>query len=98
MRVRELIDFLREQSPDAEVEMAIVAPVSDDSDEITVDRFSIDVMVPEDRVRTLVDDDSGDEALIWLVGGEEDDIDWFLEAADELDHDHDDDDHDHPHH
>ena len=35
MRVQELIDMLRDQPPDAEVEIAIVAPVVDGDDDIT---------------------------------------------------------------
>ena len=47
MRVSELIDMLKDQPPDAEVELAIVAPVGDDSDEdITVDRYSVEGMLP----------------------------------------------------
>ena len=36
MRVRELIDILKDQPPDAEVELAVVAPVDPDDDDITV--------------------------------------------------------------
>lgn len=78
MRVRELIDILKDQPPDAEVELAVVAPVTDDDDEeITVDRYGIDGMLPwHDE-----DDDGNDEELvIWLVGGEADDVEAFLDA------------------
>ncbi|MBK8333265.1 MAG: hypothetical protein IPL07_13025 [Acidimicrobiaceae bacterium] len=52
MRVSELIDLLKDQPPDAEVELAIVAPVGDDSDEdITVDRYSVEGMLPWRRGR-----------------------------------------------
>ncbi len=90
MRVRELIDILKDQPPDAEVELAVVAPVEEDSDDITVDRYSVEGMLP------WTDDDS-DEVVIWLVGGEEEDVDAFLDAIedDEGDHDHD---HDHEGH
>ena len=37
MRVSELIDILRNQPPDAEVELAVVSPLTDD-DNVTVDR------------------------------------------------------------
>lgn len=89
MRVSELIDMLRDQPPDAEVELAVIAPVDDDNEDITVDRYSVEGMLP------WTDDDS-DEVVIWLVGGEDDDVEAFLDAieADEHDHDHD---HDHPH-
>jgi len=76
MRVRELIDILRDQPPDAEVELAVVAPVEDDSEDITVDRYSVEGVLPWD--------DEGDEGVvIWLVGGEDDDVDSFLDAIDE---------------
>ena len=87
MRVSELIDMLRDQPPDAEVELAVIAPVEDDSEDITVDRYSVEGMLP------WSDDD--DELVIWLVGGEDQDVEAFLDAID-ADHDHDHD-HDHPH-
>lgn len=102
MRVSELIEILKDQPPDAEVELAVVAPVDDDNDDITVDRYSVEGMLP------WTDDDSED-VVIWLVGGEEDDVDAFLDAieeedgddradqADRADHDHTDGDHDHDH-
>ena len=87
MRVSELIDMLRDQPPDAEVELAVIAPVDDDNEDITVDRYSVEGMLP------WTDDDS-DELVIWLVGGEDDDVEAFLDAIEADDHDHD---HDHPH-
>lgn len=93
MRVSELIDILRDQPPDAEVELAIVAPVIDDSDDITVDRYTVEGMLPwhDDE-----DEDGDEEIVIWLVGGEDDDVEAFLDAI-EHDHDHDHDGHDHGH-
>lgn len=90
MRVSELIDMLRDQPPDAEVELAVIAPVDDDNEDITVDRYSVEGMLP------WTDDDS-DELVIWLVGGEDDDVEAFLDAIEADDHDHDHDGHDHPH-
>ncbi len=76
MRVRELIDILRDQPPEAEVELAVVAPVEDDNEDITVDRYSVEGVLPWD--------DEGDEGVvIWLVGGEDDDVDSFLDAIEE---------------
>ena len=37
MHVRELIDILNEQPPDAEVELAVIAPVEEESEDITVE-------------------------------------------------------------
>ena len=78
MRVSELIDMLKDQPPDAEVELAIVAPVGDDEeDDITVDRYSVEGLLPwQDE-----DEEGNDEDMvIWLVGGEDDDVDSFLDA------------------
>lgn len=87
MRVSELIDMLRDQPPDAEVELAVISPVTDDAEDITVDRYSVEGMLPWE-------DDETDELVIWLVGGDDDDVEAFLDAIEGDDHDHD---HDHPH-
>ena len=76
MRVRELIDILRDQPPDAEVELAVVAPVDDNHDDITVDRYSVEGVLPWE-------DEGGDGVVIWLVGGEDDDVDSFLDAIEQ---------------
>jgi hypothetical protein len=82
MRVSELIDILRDQPPDAEVELAVVAPVQEADSDITVDRYAIDGVLP------WQDDDPDDptsdgELVVWLVGGEDDDVDTFLDAIEE---------------
>ena len=92
MRVSELIDMLKDQPPDAEVELAIVAPVDDeDDDDNTVDRYTIEGMLPWQD-----EDENGDEEelVIWLVGGEDEDVEQFLDAIEERAHDHE---HDHDH-
>ena len=76
MRVRELIDILNDQPPEAEVELAVVSPVAEESDDITVDRYRVDGMLPWDD-----DDDEG--IVIWLIGGEDDDVDAFLDAVEQ---------------
>ena len=81
MRVRELLDILRDQSPDLEVELALVAPVEDDESTITVDRFPVDGVLP------WLAEDTGEEVL-WLIGGDEDDVDAFLDAIEEDGGDH----------
>jgi len=82
MRVSELIDMLKDQPPDAEVELAIVSPVDEDNDDITVDRYSVEGMLPWQD-----DDEDGaeEELVIWLVGGEDDDVDAFLDAIEHPD-------------
>ena len=83
MRVSELIEILKDQPPDAEVELAIVAPVVDENDDITVDRYSVEGMLPwqDDEL----DEDNEDGLTIWLVGGEDDDVDAFLDAIEHPD-------------
>ena len=98
MRVRELIDILSDQDPDAEVELSIVAPTDEDSDDVEVDRYQVDGVLPwEDHD---VDADSDETPFkVWLIGGETDDVERFLdavEAAEQDDHDHGG--HDHPDH
>ena len=85
MRVHELIDILTDQPPDADVELAVIAPVDETSDDITVDRYFVDGVLPwQDAV-----DDEGAEAdgelTIWLVGGEEPDVNAFLDAIEQPD-------------
>ena len=60
MHVRELIDILNDQPPDAEVELAVIAPVEEDSEDITVDRYPVDGVLPwndddDDRSGDLAD-------------------------------------------
>jgi hypothetical protein len=81
MRVSELIDILRDQDPDAEVEMAIIAPVEDDADDITVDRYTVEGVLP------WTDDEEEAGLTIWLVGGEEGDVEDFLDAIEAEDGD-----------
>lgn len=78
MRVRELIDFLTEQPADAEVELAIIAPVSAESDDITVDRYVVDGALP-----WTDEGEDGEELVIWLIGGEEGDVDQFIDAIED---------------
>ena len=73
MNARELIEILREFADDTEVVISIVAPVEDDG-EVTTDDYDIDGVLP-------VETDDGEQLLL-LVGGEEDDIDRFLDALD----------------
>ncbi len=102
MRVSELIDILRDQDPESEVELAIVAPVDDDSDDISLDRYTVAAVLPweaDDEEEGGEGDDG--ETVVWLVGGEDDDVEAFLdavEADEDDDHDHDaGDGHDHSH-
>jgi hypothetical protein len=75
MRVSELIDILKDHPPHAEVELAIVSPVSESDEDISVDRYPIDGVMPWDE-----ETEDGPESTIWLVGGEPDDVEDFLDA------------------
>ena len=86
MRVHELIDILSDQPADAEVELAVIAPVEEGSDDITVDRYFVDGVLPW---QDSEDDDGAEiedgELSIWLVGGEEGDVNAFLDAIEQPD-------------
>ena len=76
MLVRELMDILRDKPPESEVELAVIAPVDDSADDITVDRYPVDGVLPWN-------DDDSDEIVVWLIGGEDDDVDAFLDAVEQ---------------
>ena len=77
MRVHELIDILSDQPADAEVELAVVAPLEEAAEDITVDRYFVDGVLP------WPDEDGADGVAIWLVGGEESDVNAFLDAIEQ---------------
>jgi len=79
MNVRQLMDYLSEQDPDAEVELAVIAPEDPATPgDIDVDRYPVLGTLP------WHDDDAADgEVVIWLIGGEEGDFDDLLQALDE---------------
>ena len=86
MRVHELIDILSDQPADAEVELAVIAPVEEGSDDITVDRYFVDGVLPWEDDEDDEDDPDGEGGLtIWLVGGEEADVSAFLDAIEQPD-------------
>jgi hypothetical protein len=73
MLVRELIDFLRLQNPEAEVDITVVQP--DEEDENSLDVLHVALM----HVLTVPDDET-DEEFVWLIGGEEADVEDFIDA------------------
>jgi len=73
MRIAELMDILRDYPRDWEVELAVVAPVQVEDDDIAVDRYSIEGVLPWE-------DEEEDLTRLWLVGGEDDNVDAFLDA------------------
>lgn len=75
MNARELIDILNDYPPETEVELAIVAPVTDAGEPMEVDRFDVAGVLPWEE-------DDG-EVVLWLVSGEDDDVDAFLDWVEE---------------
>jgi len=75
MNVAELIDILKDLDPDALVEMAIVAPVTAEDDSITVDQYTVEGILPRDPA------DHDGESVVWLIGGEANDVDEFIDAV-----------------
>ncbi len=90
MLVSELIEILKKQPADSEVEVAVIAPVSDEVEDITVDRYALDTVLPW----TEEEGEDAGQTVIWLVGGDDEDIDAFLEAIEPEEEGHDRDDHD----
>jgi hypothetical protein len=74
MNVGELIDILRDLDPETAVEMAIIAPVDERSDDITVDQYPVEGVLPRDPR------DHEGNPMVWLIGGEADDVDEFIDA------------------
>ena len=83
MRVHELIDILTDQPPDAEVELAVIAPVDESSDDITVDRYFVDGVLPWQDAVDVDGAEVAGELTIWRVGGEEPDVNAFLDAIEQ---------------
>ena len=77
--------ILSDQPADAEVELAVIAPVEDGSEDITVDRYFIDGVLPWEDDEDGDGDDEDGELTIWLVGGEEADVNAFLDAIEQPD-------------
>ena len=92
------MEILKDYPADTEIEMGIIAPVSDE-EQIAVDRYPIEGVLPwEDDDTDETDGDGDGEPVLWLIGGEEDDVEAFLDAIeDQDDTDDDDDDHGHDH-
>jgi hypothetical protein len=83
------MEILKDYPDDTEVEMGIIAPVTEE-DQIAVDRYPIEGVLPwEDEA-----DDGDGESVLWLIGGEEDDVEAFLDAIEDEEPE---DDHDHTH-
>jgi hypothetical protein len=75
LTVAELIDMLSHHPSDNVVEMSIIAPVKEGDSDITVDRYNVDGVMPWR--------DDGEDEVVWLVGGEDDDVDVFIDAIEQ---------------
>jgi hypothetical protein len=82
MNVRELIDILKDYPEDTEVELAIACAVEKD-EQIAVDRYPIDGVLPWDDNDEEDGEDAEEKLVIWLVGGEEEDVDAFMDAIED---------------
>lgn len=76
LTVAELIDMLAQHPGDSIVELSIIAPVTEGDDDITVDRYNIDGIMPWH-------DDDDDGNVVWLVGGEDADVELFIDAVEQ---------------
>lgn len=72
MRVDELIDILSKYPRELEVELAIVAPSDPQDIDISVDHYSIDGVYQYSP--------SDEDDVVWLLGGEADDVEDLLDA------------------
>ena len=81
MNVHELIEILKDYPEDTEIEMGIIAPVTDE-DQIAVDRYPIEGVLPWEDDHPD-DSDAEGEPVLWLIGGEEDDVEAILDAIDD---------------
>jgi hypothetical protein len=91
VNVRELIEILKGYDEETEVELAIVAPVGDGDDEIAVDRYPVDGVLPWDGEDADEDGEDAPGPSLWLVGGEEDDVEAFMDALEDDDDEDDED-------
>jgi hypothetical protein len=80
VNVHELMEILKDYPEDTEIEMGIIAPVTDE-DQIAVDRYPIEGVLPWEDEETS--DGDGGEPVLWLIGGEEDDVEAFLDAVED---------------
>jgi hypothetical protein len=75
LTVAELIDMLSHHPGDSVVEMSIIAPIREGDDDITVDRYNVDGVMPWS--------DEGESDVVWLIGGEDADVDVFIDAIEQ---------------
>jgi hypothetical protein len=83
MQVRELMDILQDQAPDAEIELAVVAPVADTDTDVSVDRYTLDAIFPWNGPAPGDPDDIADGDVVWLIGGETKDVDALIDVLED---------------
>jgi hypothetical protein len=76
MLVRELIDYLSTQDPDAEVELVFVEPVEGEEDELSVIQHAVAAVADAESDG---EDGAAEGPLVWLIAGENDDVEAFLD-------------------
>jgi hypothetical protein len=78
MRIDELIDFLKTQPGDAEVELAVVRRIDPEGDDILVEQYSINAVMP------WPSNDADEEDSVWLIGAEDDDdVEQLIDALED---------------
>jgi hypothetical protein len=82
MTAAELIEVLSELDPDTEVLLSIVSPLEDGDTELATDLYPVGGVIPMDADP---DDEDEDGPCVWLVGGEDDDVERLFAELDEMD-------------
>lgn len=80
MTAAELIEVLSELDPDTEVLLSIVSPLEDGDTELATDLYPIGGVIPMDGD----EDDDEEGPVVWLVGGEDDDVERLFSELDEM--------------
>lgn len=81
MTAAELIEVLSELDPEAEVLLAIVSRSEEDEDELATDLYPIGGIIPLEEG----EDEEEEGPTVWLVGGEDDDVEALFEGIEEED-------------
>ncbi len=79
MTAAELIEVLSELEPETEVLLAIVSRSEEDEDELATDLYPIAGIIPLEEG----EDDEVEGPTVWLVGGEDDDVEALFEGIEE---------------
>lgn len=86
MNVAELIEILRGYDPETEVEIALANP-ADGETQIAVDRYPVDAIVDWEDVEDEDGNPIDPTLVIWLIAGEEDDVEALIDTMQDDDDD-----------